>query len=929
MAEQVEDESTDLLDLNFKQVLREEAQFIDERRRDRAQEAGQRPRFAVALSGGGIRAAAFQAGVLWRLAESGHLKDVDYLAAVSGGAYIASAFASHVAAEKPPEKASEVDSWYVGVMAKVLCRMQRNAGGFVRDPEQECPPDTGSSGMLPRWLDAPVLTAAVMLTLVINPIELLFVYLVPITEGTQLFFGAALRKAYCDPDGLHPFYVLMQWSAFGKLLTMVMSATVITFVLWLMSNLPLFSADDQSSGKKQNPKGYLVIQGSLAFLTRFIICIVVYMLLLLSVPAVQQFSYPPELLYATTGQYLGAFCQRYVLVNGAKAAGTLSSPVGSTIGCANYYQGKAWFEDDYIVSFYRSAPDVSQTLPGKLRLNTTLAREAPDYPVVAAPDSPPAGRPVMSAIFSVLLLLGVISAMLVPFVPELFLGVLSFAGPTVTFGLIVLFVQYRTYGPLTGQPLFWNWGEYDYTEWERFVYVAIAANFVLAFFFNDFRRVWHWFYSRSLRLNFFEQSRDWRFAEVKNHAYCPFVVYTGTVSDYKRPGDDTGINEISFSGLHTGGPATGYVRTPNYQTLATCTALSGAGCLDAISLSMVNHLKFRFWLEMLNLSWGDFILFTRRGSAVARSCRNRVGEKFERSFTWITYRAPGCLCWGVMVSLFWSGLLGARRNAAGDCTHSKHVAALGICLALALFALSFLAFLEPLEFLMFNPIIRQMQQATRYCFQSYQPPGMLYVTDGGVRDCTAILQLMRRRCERILLVLAAGDPCDELSVLRVAMEAAVEDRIGSFYDPEDPKRDIRIALETFRDNPEQAYLHLGIRYGWGPKDDGSGDLFIVKNRLPPSLAGAAVRPLLTEEEVKGQGISKDFGPYKDTWAGLQTAELGGFGCCDCCHRRGCNCGAKFPHLTGANYLYLTPMLFSSLSRLGFEVSKDVVERVAR
>ena len=43
-------------------------------------------------SGGGIRSSAFNLGALQRLSESGHLAGADYLAAVSGGSYIAAAF---------------------------------------------------------------------------------------------------------------------------------------------------------------------------------------------------------------------------------------------------------------------------------------------------------------------------------------------------------------------------------------------------------------------------------------------------------------------------------------------------------------------------------------------------------------------------------------------------------------------------------------------------------------------------------------------------------------------------------------------------------------------------------------------------------------------------------------------------------------------
>jgi Predicted esterase of the alpha-beta hydrolase superfamily len=89
--------------ISWETVIEEEARYLKDQN-DRRVKAGRRTDpFALAFSGGGIRAAAFQAGVLWRLAKSNMLKDVDYLAAVSGGGYIASAFTSFLHGEIPKD----------------------------------------------------------------------------------------------------------------------------------------------------------------------------------------------------------------------------------------------------------------------------------------------------------------------------------------------------------------------------------------------------------------------------------------------------------------------------------------------------------------------------------------------------------------------------------------------------------------------------------------------------------------------------------------------------------------------------------------------------------------------------------------------------------------------------------------------------------
>mmetsp|Transcript_59124 Transcript_59124/g.108691 ORF Transcript_59124/g.108691 Transcript_59124/m.108691 type:complete len:128 (+) Transcript_59124:3-386(+) len=89
-------------------------------------------------------------------------------------------------------------------------------------------------------------------------------------------------------------------------------------------------------------------------------------------------------------------------------------------------------------------------------------------------------------------------------------------------------------------------------------------------------------------------------------------------------------------------------------------------------------------------------------------------------------------------------------------------------------------------------------------------------------------------------------------------------------------------------------------------------------------------PLLTEDEIRGftkegEGVADD-----PEWKSMKATDLGGLGCCDCCHTRcRCNVGGKFPHLTGANYLWLTPHLFSSLCRLGYESSQEACEELLK
>jgi hypothetical protein len=75
---------------DFAEVARAEAEWIHERRAAAGDVPVDAPMVGLALSGGGIRSAAFNMGVLQTLARTGLLARVDYLSTVSGGGYIGS-----------------------------------------------------------------------------------------------------------------------------------------------------------------------------------------------------------------------------------------------------------------------------------------------------------------------------------------------------------------------------------------------------------------------------------------------------------------------------------------------------------------------------------------------------------------------------------------------------------------------------------------------------------------------------------------------------------------------------------------------------------------------------------------------------------------------------------------------------------------------
>jgi hypothetical protein len=83
----------DPLPVTFKEVLQDELTQVAESRRARGVNSSKPTAdnlIGLAFSGGGIRSATFNLGVLQALAENGLLRKFDYLSSVSGGGYIGS-----------------------------------------------------------------------------------------------------------------------------------------------------------------------------------------------------------------------------------------------------------------------------------------------------------------------------------------------------------------------------------------------------------------------------------------------------------------------------------------------------------------------------------------------------------------------------------------------------------------------------------------------------------------------------------------------------------------------------------------------------------------------------------------------------------------------------------------------------------------------
>jgi len=858
--------------------------------------------FSLAFSGGGIRAAAFQAGVLWRLAEENKLKDVEYLTAVSGGGYIAAAYVSHLVKAGRPRH-GRVKDWYQKVVAKTMRRMEINSGDFVRDcVSAPCYSETPHAGVLPRFMDLPVLLVTVTLSMLVNPLTFVLCMLIPFIILVNQFFGAGMRASFCcSLSGLDWLDALGNYSYLLTIIYGLGAMILLAVVLAILKRiLPFCSLQTAEEGSRRRKATFFFLFGhaASALLKRVIWLTILFMAFIVAVPYEERFQY--------SDHEASKYCREYIQQFRMDAAPL--QPV-----CSDYNKGRLWYDHELFENYTKSEP-------GALVADNT--------------GSSAERAPAVNALGWLCLFVAAalcFSICLMPIIgPALFQSALAIAGPLVLFGLCLMGVQYAVFGPVTGNRR-GLLGHFNTEKFHAAVDTGLGFSVVLAPFYDDIRALLHHYYKRCIKVNFFADGEDVNLRQLGRHPYCPFLLLTATSNDFQPPDDIDKIAELSFSALHTGGEETGYYGTPPYRKLAKCAAISGAGCLDAITLSMSDALSLRFWLEVLNLSWGDYVILDHVGWSKLLSS-TVIGKLYGGVLVRVVHRMPASLLWiaiMVMLKVVWNQL----SDVVGDgCLGVKHDLWTIFIVFFAMFCLSFFSFCPPFDLLGMSPLLRQMQQVMRYFFVGEKPPRMLYMTDGGVKDCTSIVQLLWRRRKRILLVLAAADAGDDLSVLKAAFKVAEDLKLATFFDRQNPTAHLDILLERFKADTAATHLHVGISYCWD--DPGThGDLFIVKNRLPSNMARSIpVRPLITTNEVMQKSMddseaSDASEELHERWGEMTVDQLGPFGCCDCCHTNGLNCGPKFPHGTFTGYLYLSPMWCSSLMRLGYAISRDAIAKV--
>lgn len=182
----------------------------------------------------------------------------------------------------------------------------------------------------------------------------------------------------------------------------------------------------------------------------------------------------------------------------------------------------------------------------------------------------------------------------------------------------------------------------------------------------------------------------------------------------------------------------------------------------------------------------------------------------------------------------------------------------------------------------------------------------------------------------MLVTDATADFSMEMVCLRDTMQMAQDERLCSFFDPQNSLRGVEPLMEDFQ-NSTKACLRIGVLYDcWDPWDEDReqqrGEIFFVRMRLIDFDKKVGCQRITKQEVVDGAQPSSH-GTTTGT-PDLYRHELGGC-CCDCCHT-GCNCGimGRFPDIANGNQ-FLTPTQFALLCRLGFELSGSALDEMER
>ncbi|CAE8688091.1 unnamed protein product [Polarella glacialis] len=794
--------------------------------------------FAVAFGGGGIRSAAFCTGVLWALAEVGRLRHVTHISSVSGGSIATSGLASFLVASQraappaPDEASTGADSWYLRVVADLIDRCQKNAGylvSFNGDP-WTVPSDKSSS--LPRALDLVLMGMVIAGVLVAAPAVFCVFYVVPLSLLLEAYWGGVMREYFCTQE-LGRYRSALEMVAEGQAIISTMGVLIVGLIALTVVHRVM-----QFETKREPGRGYLFWRSMLHLCSRWLMLLALVLATVALVQAAEEWDY---------GDLRSEnVCSNYLFQQAGSA--NMCSGSGSDV-VATVEQVSHASRAPVLTGFQPRHRALSGSELSSGRHRTSGSNKPGFFWLLLLVSA------VVGLIAASFLALGwslLWHLFLVLLLPLWFIWPASFI------------LQWRTFGPVTGQALFTPFldatlvGEYTHTAWDWFANTALVFAILALPAFNFIHRFVHLYFKVSQQKAFFHNGSDVSMDEVDRCPWVPFLLFGVTLNEFQRPSDEEPFSAFVLTQKAMGCERTKFLRTPRWLTLSKCMALSCAA-IDGLVLTQLNRWHSRVIMALLNLTQGDAMRFD-----VGQNW-HRLGQRYpqlaDRPHLFsLLDRLPEMILWTSIYVL----LLFTNQNAVfaegedGSCTAFRVLrdTAFGM-IVVFLGTMSFFPQILWCSWLLASPLVRQIHMFLMFHPALEKPPMYIYLTDGGPVEDLGIVQLLRRRRRWILSMDAGDDPQVELIDLRAAIALARSERICSFFDAEDSRRDLDVVLQRYSDG-SAPFLHLGVMYteeagsARGASAHGTqqvGDIFHVRMRLLESPTGDLVRPEITRNEI--------------------------------------------------------------------------------
>jgi hypothetical protein len=317
----------------------------------------------------------------------------------------------------------------------------------------------------------------------------------------------------------------------------------------------------------------------------------------------------------------------------------------------------------------------------------------------------------------------------------------------------------------------------------------------------------HWFYRWRLRRAFYGQHPDVLLSSLNRRGF-PLLLCQTTLNDFQRPSEEDNRSYAPFilSPLHCGSMRTGYWRTaPLRLSLSRVMAISGAAVSPSLGKAASNRV-FRLLSAILHMSLADWVAFP-----------------YLHHGRWLIIQTAQIgLLFGVLVIV----LLDERLVLCS------------FALLMVVVLLSFVQHPRCIAFFYQLTLVRQLHMAVGHVVRGEKPPPFVYLSDGGHTENLGVYELLRRRCNT-MLVFDAGSSANTMAIQNAMAEARRD--LGCVFLPAATHAgwDVEKVLEMFMaPDSDAACLLIRVVYFDGPCKVKEGKMYFCKCRLPQHLAGS-------------------------------------------------------------------------------------------